>query len=252
MNNNNHFLEIPLEFRIACLLNNFKIQDVLQAYINHVSFFCTLYNSKLSGFSEATYITSEYSVGNKDNQQQTDEDKPAINRMVAVKYIRQMVALSLKTQFTETIRLKQSKKMVNKLFSAIESFKYCPEKLYIDEESIIVFTKDFRIICEIHNIYPKAYLEHFMNKVSWAEAHARVDLDADTMDSGLLFFIKLTNGLGNLKRQEIEITDAVLEYIDEAEQLRAKHYLVRNLEQRIAIYREFFLEHYNRIINQYT
>lgn len=252
MNNSNELLEIPLEFRIACLLNNFSIQDVLQAYVDHVSFFCTLYNSNLPGFSEATYITSEYSVGNKGNRQQTDDDKPAINRLVAVKYVRQMVALSLKTQLTETVRFKQSKKMVNKLFSAIASFKYCPKKLYINEESMLIFTKDFRIICEIHSVYPKAYLEHFMNKVSWAEAHARVDLNADTMDSGLLFFIKLTNGLGNLKREEIEITDAVLEYIDEAEQLRSKHYLVRNLEQRIAIYREFFSEHYNRIINQNT
>lgn len=251
-------LEIPDEFKIACVVNNLKIAEVLQVFINHVSFFQTLNSGCLTGFQEASLVMSEYSVKTKLSGKNsklksiTDIEGPEFHREKSVKYIRQLIALTFHSKDSESVKHRKSIPIVKDLFKSIQGFKFCPEKICLNETEQLVFNNDFRIICELYQIYPKCYLEYFMNKISLAETNARLDLNIEVQCNAMAFFFRVVNGLGQLNNKAIKPGDAILNYIDEIQQLPAKSFIIRNLDERIALYSEFYQSHYQKISKENT
>lgn len=246
-------LNISTEFRIACVLNNLEMQQVLQIFIDHVSFYFSLCEGYLPGYTEATRVISEFSV-RKDKNSQTQIDKnlsagrsSTWNREMSIKYIRQLIKLAYTSSSTESVKHKKSLNIVNKLFNAMGNLQVCPECIYLDEHRKLIFNSDFRIICEMHNISPKFYLEYFMARISLAEIQARISLNAPTDNGAMTIFFKILNGLGGIHWEKLTVTEEMVNYIDAVQQLNAAHYIIRNLEKRISVYREFYLYHYNQI-----
>jgi hypothetical protein len=249
-------LEIPDEFKIACVVNNLKPAEALQVFINHVSFFQTLNSGYLTGFQEASLVMSEYSVKMNLNgndlqlKRITDMEGPEFHQAKSVKHIRQLIALTFHRKDSESVKHRKSIPIVKGLFKSIQHFKFCPEKIYLNATQQLVFNNDFRIICELYQIYPKCYLEYFMNKISLAETNARLDLNIEVQCNAMAFFFRMVNGLGQLNTQKIKPGEAILEYIDEIQQLPAKSFIIRNLDERIALYSEFYKSHYRKITKE--
>jgi len=56
----NNPIIIPLEFRVACTVTKIEIQQVLQIFIDHISFYDSISNVYSEGYTEATRTTSDY------------------------------------------------------------------------------------------------------------------------------------------------------------------------------------------------
>ncbi len=245
-------IDIPEEFRIASTLNSFEPGKVLQFFINHVSFFCTLGGGYIRGYSQATMVTSEYSVKIHAPELKLNQ-YPAIafdNKELATKCIIQIGRMALEKGKTAEKKRKKSLPVVNSLYKAIGSYSYCPEKIYLDEETVLDFTKDFRIVCELHHCYPKAYLEYFMNKISMAEDQAYRGLKIPRENPAAEFFHLLNLGFGNLRPPVIKSTEAQIDFIDAVQEFHARVFIIRSPDKRIAAYRDFYKTHYLNIIKE--
>lgn len=175
---------------------------------------------------------------------------PEFHREKSVKYVRQLIELTFHRRDSESVKHRKSIPIVKNLFKSIQCFKFCPEKIYLNETQPLLFSNDFRIICELYQIYPKCYLEYFMNKISLAETNARLDLNIEVQCNAMAFFFRMVNGLGQLNTKKVKPAEAILDYIDEIQQLPAKSFIIRNLDERIALYREFYKSHYQKITKE--
>lgn len=245
-------INIPEEFMIACILNSFEPGKVLQLFINQVSFFCTLCRCRIPGYSQATMVTSEYSLKIHAPKSKSQQYPPPDfnNKELATKCIVKIGRMALQNGKTAEKKRKQSLPVVNSLYKAIGNYRFCPEKIYLDEETVLHFTKDFRIICELHHCFPKAYLEYFMNRISMAEDQAHRGLKISQKNPASEFFHLLNLGYGNLRPPLIKLTETLMNFIDETQEFHARLFIVRDLERRIAAYRDFYKMHYLNIINE--
>ena len=125
----------------------------------------------------------------------------------------------------------------------------CSDTLYLDENRSLSFTKDFTVLCELHNCYPAEYLENFMSKISIAEMQARTGLKIPNDNFTMAFFMKIVLGFGRQNTVVPEFTDKEVDFICEMDEIRLHIHNVRSLQQRITILKEFYHKHYHDINN---
>lgn len=244
-------IEIPLEFRTACLLNNVGMDEVLQAFVDHVSVYCFMGGGPLKAYSNATATLSSYNDKNSNSSQKpkTSMYKPKTKSALALKAIKQLIALSMDKSKTERVKLKGSRKLVDMLYRSVEQYTKCPEHLFLDVDIKVVFPKEFRLVCEIYATNAEEFISYFMESISLAQLRAHVALNVQ-LDNHPLFFLVHILETDYLKHGAVPLTEAMMDYIDEVQQLDAKYVMVRNLEKRIECYREFHFGHYQQLLDE--
>lgn len=242
----NDIISIPLEFQIACTIRHLAVPDVLQTFINHVSFYHSLNKPYGEGFREATTVILEYSVK---NQNHLNHPSFGGNKDYAQKCIMDVLAWGAKRGMSDDKKHAKCKPIIKQLHLSMEHLNSI-DKIYLDEEHCLIFTDDFSVLCDIHRHYPKEYLEYFMSRISLADADARVGLKKIDENHSMAFFHLITCGLGNITGGLIHITELEADFIDKIQQLHYEVFLIRDLDKRRAVYQEFYLNYYNKLINQ--
>ena len=236
---------IPLEFKVACAIYKLDIKEVLQIFINHVTLYdsiCPFYNE---GFSEATRAISLYVLSKKGK---TRESKALLHCSdLAVDCLKGVVALARKKTGKCPVKRKKSLFYVNSIFKIMKRTYVPSDTIYLDENTPLQLTKDFSVLCELHNRYPKDYLEHFMNMVSLADFHARLGLNIPQTNLLMILFMKIANGFDRDSSQILHLTDMELDFYERMEELRLEIYNIRDLAERTAILKDFYLSHYQQI-----
>ena len=132
---------------------------------------------------------------------------------------------------------------VENIYNAMER-PYTPyDMLYLDEYSTLKLTKDFCVLCEIYDCYPKEFLEYFMGYISVADAHACDGIKGYTNFIYSFFFL-IANGFGRNPNIRIELHDWELDFYERMEEIRLEVYIIRDLQQRADTLRDFYLTHY--------
>jgi hypothetical protein len=236
---------IPLEFKIACTIYKLDIQEVLQIFINHVTLYdaiCPFYNE---GFSEATRPINIYI---RSKRRKVKESKALLHcNDLAVDCIKGIVELAKKKTGQCQVKRKKSLFYVDSLHQIMKRTYVPSDTTYLDENTPLQLTKDFSVLCELHDRYPKEYLEHFMNMVSLADFHARMGLNMPQTNLLMVLFMKIANGFDRDSSEILQLTDMELDFYERMEELRLEIYNIRDLAERTAILKEFYLSHYQQI-----
>ncbi|WP_158799531.1 hypothetical protein [Pedobacter sp. L105] len=238
-------IDVPIEFKVACTIYKLKISEVLQIFIDHVTLYDTICPYYHEGFSEATRTISAFVIARK---RKFRESKALLHcRTVAVGCIKGVIELARKEKGKDQVKRKKSMFYVDSLFKIMERTYVPSDVLYLDENTTLQLSKNFSVLCELHNCYPKEYLEHFMGRISLADCHARKGLKITNDNLAMGLFMMIANGFARDSSEKLHLTETELDFYERMEEMRLELYIVRNLTERTDILRDFYLSHYQNM-----
>jgi len=244
---NYHRLTIPLEFRVACSVSRLDEQEVLQIFINHATVYDSLADLYSEGYSEASKTIGLYVA----DKRRTANGSHAFSHCLenAANCFRWINERAEKVLSSSVAKRKKSLLYIDELYNNMQRVYTCSDTLYLDENRSLNFTKDFTVLCELHNCYPAEYLEDFMSKISISEMQARTGLKIPNDNFTMAFFMKIVLGFGRQNTVVPAFTDKEVDFICAMDEIRLRVHNVRSLQQRITILKEFYHKHYQDIYN---
>ncbi|WP_158800216.1 hypothetical protein [Pedobacter sp. L105] len=238
-------INVPLDFKVACAIYKLDMQEVLQIFIDHITLYDSICREYNEGFSEATRTVSEYVLAKKTK---FSEGKAFLNcRDLAVENVQKIIELAKKQSGKAQSKRKISKIYVNRLFRMMNPVYISSDRIYLDEDNVLLLNPDFCVICELHNCYPKQILENFMGRISLAESIAKKGLKLSVYNLAMDLFMKFTNGFARKSTVILHLTDMEIDFYERMEEIRLEIYIVRSLKERIAILQDFYFSHYQNL-----
>jgi len=233
------------DFRIACKINNLKQEELLQYFIDHVSFYAFIGGDMDPAYLWATTV----SIDCKDvlgSQVEAVTDKRIQD--ISLKYIKKLTALNLETDLSRDIECKKSIALMNEWSGEMLSLTNYVNKA--EETSLtgpLSLSFDFNLVCGMNGISTENQLQYFIDNISLAKDRAvnllqTVKIDPST--AVLLFLISNHEGVKNkiLPHQEIYKKYCLLLL-----KLDKKQKEESSLENRIHNYSAFYLDWYNAL-----
>jgi len=242
---NDQQIIVPLEFNVACAIYKVKIVEVLQVFIDHVTLYDTMREDYCEGFSEATRTVGSYV---REKRKRPVQSKAMRNcRALLISCLSNIKVLATKKAGLTIVKRKKTRPLVNMISEAMERVYTISDTLYLDEYSAIKLSKDFCVLCEAHNCYPKEFLEHFMGRISVADAHAHKGLKLIYDNYTFSFFSNIADGFGRDTTEMFDLTDTELDFYERMEELHLELYIIRDVQKRANILRDLYLLHYQAI-----
>ena len=244
---NNHVITIPLEFRIACSLYKLDPQEVLQIFIDHATVYDCLSEDYSEGFTEASKTIGLYIMLARRIPNGCQGYKHCMeNAVINYKGIQDLA--QRKKGYAKAKRRK-SLSCVDELYAAVQRVYTCSDTFYVDEHITLEFSKNFIVLCELHNCYPAEYLEYFMDQISIAEMEAKTGHEVLNENFTMAFFMKIVIGFGLTDDQMADYDEDDIIFLLDLEDLRAQCYHIVSLEERIAVFKAFCQNRYEQMAN---
>lgn len=233
---------VPLEFSVACAIYKVEMVEVLQVFANHVTLYDTMREDYCEGFSEATRTVGSYV---RAKRKRPVESKAMKNcGALLISCLSKIKVLATKKAGMTVVKREETRPLVNMIFEKMERVYTISDTLYLDEYSAIKLNKDFCVLCEAHNCYPKEFLEYFMGRISAADAHAHKGLKLTYDNFTFSLFSNIAEGFGGNEPKAYRLTEPELNFFGRMEELHLGLYIIRDLEERTNILREIYLAHY--------
>ena len=245
---NHHLVHIPLEFRIACSIYKLNPQQVLQIFINHATVYDSLADGYSEGFSECSKtiglcVVSLRRTANGSHAYDHCLESTALNFKGIHEIAKRQIG-------SAAAKRKSTLAYIDELYATMERVYTKSDILYLDENTTLHFTKDFTVMCELHNCYPAEYLENFMSRISLAEMEAKTGLGISNDNFTMAFFMKIVLGFGMVDEEVPNLNAAEIAFVRAATELRVRMFTVRSLPKRISVFKELYHNRYEQIINQ--
>lgn len=244
---NKDVLEVPIDFRIACESFGIQVADFLQLLINHFAFVNvfaeedSVYNIVAKSFVEADK-TLEKIGGYKTSYSHSDSADQSFP------LFKQLVKLAMNRNYSWNTRRSRSKKIVDKLFLITNENINVKPKVYLDEDTPIRLSRNFRLWTIIHNAPPIPVLNTIMQSVSLADLYARSHLDKIEYNPVLGVYSRVQNGYGDLRSKDHLNSEGFMIFLEDLQEFKMRYFLYHRLLDRVEIYRDRFLETYNEMI----
>lgn len=244
MKKDNPGLTIPLEFKIACATYHLAVPEVLQLFIDHISFYDSLSHKSNDGYRFATNTLLSHP------HPPIEGVSPAFetNRNAIIKYVREIVQMSVRPRTPENKRRKMCIPIVKKIFNLMEPKVTTSRTLELDEVNTLQLGIDFSIMCETHNCRPEVYLQHFMDQISLPETHARIGLHHLLENHAMAFFYQAITKCNALHSSPSHKALQV-EFIDHIQELHLHLFIVRSVEKRREKYYKLYDNYYHKLIH---
>ncbi|WP_158797515.1 hypothetical protein [Pedobacter sp. L105] len=241
---NPNLIIVPLEFKIACTIYKLDMAQVLQILIDHVTLYDTICQKYNEGFSEASRMIVWY-VRSKGKIRVNSRAMRKCKQLFwdNLRHI-EILARKKKRGWKTATKRSYTRCFVETIFRSMERLHTPSDLVYLDEFSTLKLSKDFCVLCEIHNCYPKEYLEYFMGQISLADAHARKGLKMPPDNATFMFFQNIANGFGRDASGLLDLSDFEIDFYEKMDEIRLALYIVRDLEERTAILGNHYLSHY--------
>lgn len=238
----NEPIVIPMEFKVACCLYKMDVAEVLQVFIDHVTIYDIINKTYHEGFSEACHCLI---FCNKKKKARIVSKGMKKCREIFLRNMRQIEILAnmKRRGWKTTTKRSYTRCFVENIFDAMERLHAPSDIIYLNEFSCLKLSKDFCVLCEVYDCYPKEFLEYFMSYISVADADVGYCLKgySNFIHS---FFLKISSGLGRNPNRKIELTDWEIDFYDRLEELRLEIYIIRKIRKRIEILQDFYFTHY--------
>ncbi|WP_343561049.1 hypothetical protein [Sphingobacterium sp.] len=243
---NKEVLEVPVDFRIACEAFGIKVADFLQLLIDHFAFVNlfaeedSVYNLVARGFAEVDNVLGNIGGYKTEYSQMHNADQ-------SFPLYKQLFKLAMNRNYSWNMKRNLAKKTVDKLFLILNKDVKMKPTIYLDENTPIRLSRDFRIWSIIHNCPAIPVLNAMMLKVSLADLYARDHLDEIEYNPILGMYLRVQGGYGNLVDAEHINGLGFKDFLCDLQEFKMRYFLFYRLSDRIEIYRERFLENYNEM-----
>lgn len=237
-------LPIPLEFKIACATYNLSIREVLQLFIDHVSFYDSMSQKSDDLYRSATNTLLNYSISIR------RAHSPALlkHREPILKYIREVIKIASTPPESQAKKRKMCVPIVRKIYRSMERSKTQNTSLLLEEEITLQLSMDFCLLCEIHHCSPEEYLEHFMSQISLPSTHANLGLNRLVENQAMGFFYKSLN-IGKGTPAIHAHRNLQVQFIDQIQELHLWMFIIRGYEKRVQKYQELYFNYYQLLLS---
>lgn len=232
------------DFRVACAINNLKHGDVLQYFVDKVSFYAFNGGEMEPLVLWATDIVIDCKEA---SDVQVTAEKDGRVRRTALKYILLLNELSEDIRLGDTDKVKQSAGVIKEWAEELLPHEDYPETFQLEGSEVVKLTFDFCLVCRMNGLSVPQVLHYYMDHISLPiEKAVNIFEMVDTHPCMALFGTMMFSQSEKIKRIPVqqEIQKAYLERslsLDEV--LREEE----DVEKRISVYRSFYAEWYNAL-----
>ena len=233
------------DFSIACTINYFRQEDVLQYFINRVSFYAFNGGEMEAAALWATHII----IDCKDTLGAVVNQVPERRiQRISVKYISLLSDLEADSRLTTVDKMKESFLLMQEWESEMLPDVNYPTAFHLDEQRFLDLTFDFNLLCRMNGISEQQALQYFINQISLAKQSAENLLNFTHKNASMSFFeaMLLSKSMRN-KRLPFQhaihklYTDRLLtidEWLKEEQ----------DVDKRLLVYKAFYAEWYHNLV----
>lgn len=233
------------DFKVACAINYLKQVDVLQYFIDKVSFYAfnggemeavTMWATNIVIDCKEAYNAKIIAVNDKRIQR------------ISIKYIGELSDLRMNSDLSTVDKMKESSSLVQEWEAEMGPIANYPKTFQLSEEQFLILTFDFNLLCKMNGVAPAEVLQYFINQISLAKQRAAKLMEVIDTNSCMAFFgmmlLSRTMQKNRLPVQK-DVQDLYAErLLSLDERLRKEH----TLEKKISVYRAFYMEWYHTLM----
>lgn len=238
-------LDYPEEFRIACKINNLKHEELLQYFIDHVSFYAFIGGN----IGEAYRLSTTVCIECKDEYGKKSIPVTDIRiQEVSLKYIKKLTTLSSEPGLDQQLETARSIDLMRGW--ALEMLPLTEYQTRLDTEmgEILYLTFDFNLLCRVNGIDIIVLLQYFIDHISLARERAVNFHQEIKLDSSTALLLVLVASDEKIKDRILPHQAIYRQYGLSLLKLDKKQITERNLEKRLSNYHNFYREWYDALI----
>lgn len=233
------------DFRVACTINYLKQEEVLQYFVNRVSFYA--FNG---GEMEAVAIWATNII--VDCREEANAEITAIKsrkiQRIWIKYIGLLSDLNANIYLSTVEKMKESFNLMEEWEAEMGPHTDYPATLYLDEERFLLLTFDFNLLCSMNGVNPLQVLQYFINQISLARQRALnlIEFVGSNTSMSLFGMMLLSR---SMKKNRLPVQQEIHQLY--SERLLSLDESLKNeedIERRLSIYREFYAEWYHTLM----
>jgi hypothetical protein len=233
------------DFSIACTINYLKQEDVLQYFINRVSFYA--FNGgemeAVALWATNIIIDCKEALGVK--------IRPSVDKRVqriSMKYIGLLYDLQANDELSTVDKMRESIYLMQDWETEMLPHPDYPETFKLDDDRNLLLTFDFNLLCKMNGVSATEALQYFIDQISLAQQRAvNFLIFQGTSTSMSVFGVMLLSR--SMKKVQLPFQEDIhLFYTDKLlaldERLKEEH----NIAKRLSVYKAFYAEWYSELI----
>jgi len=232
------------DFSVACAINYLKQEEVLQYFINRVSFYA--FNG---GEMEAVALWATRII--VDCKEIVKAEITPVNdrklQRISIKYISLLSDLIDNTYLSTVDKMKESFYIMQEWETEMMPLVDFPKTFYLNEERFLILTFDFNLLCKMNGLNPQQVLQYFIDSISLARERALNIIDFVGTDACMSLFgmMKLSR---SMKQHMLPVQQDIQQwYQGKLLALDENLKLEPDMDMRMSAYREFYTEWYNTL-----
>lgn len=236
------------EFKIACKINNLKHEELLQFFIDHVSFYAFIGGDMEVAYLWGTTVTVDC-IGEVENTvAETVKDQHI--REISLKYIRMLTSLNLETAGDKKVLSQRSISIMKEWSLEMYSVAHYLNWVETPFGDRLRLNFDFNLLCSMNGISIDQHLQYFINHISLAKERAVNLFQTLKTDPSTALLLFLVSSHEEIKDRILPNQDLYKKYGLWLLKLDRKQREENNLENRIHNYRIFYRDWYNALLQE--
>lgn len=232
------------EFRVACTVNNLRYEEVLQHFIDSVSFYVFIGGEIDAASQWATQVMVECRDNFDSKPVMVDNEEL---RRTCIKYVELLMELSNSTHLSAKAKVRKSYSVMQSWSQALAEQAEYQQQVEVNSNYELSISFDFNLLCLMTGICAEQALQYFIDTVSLAEDRALNLYEVIKINPGTAFTLLLLvrdSATKNIRLpQEHIFIKHGLKLLDLDELLEEENYF----EYRVKAYRKLYLEWYNAL-----
>jgi len=232
------------DFSVACAISYLKQEEVLQYFINKVSFYA--FNG---GEMEALALWATRIIVDCREFAAT-EIEPVNDRKqqrIAIKYISLLSDLADNTYHSTVDKMKASVEIMQDWEAEMMPLADFPRTFYLNDDHFLVLTFDFNLLCRMNGLNPQQVLQYFIDRISLARERASNIISFVGTDACMSLF-GMMNLNPSIQSSKLPVQEDIQQWyqgqllaLDETLKLEG------DIDLRIGAYRKFYAEWYKTL-----
>lgn len=232
------------DFSMACTINNLKQEEVLQYFINRVSFYAFNGGEMEPVALWATNVVVDCKQAYHAQVKATYDKRV---QRISIRYIGLLSDLEADIQLSVADKMKKSFYLMKDWEEEMLPHVDYPKTYELDEDHFLILTFDFNLLCRMNGVSPQQVLQYFVDKISLARHRAKNLFGFAETDSCMALFGMMLLSR-SMKKSRLPVQQDIHDwYAERLLSLDERLKKEENLEKRISVYRAFYTEWYQAL-----
>jgi hypothetical protein len=237
-------LNYPDEFRIACKINNLKHEELIQYFIDHVSFYAFIGGDMEPAYLWATTVGIECKEFWSEPIEVISDSRV---QEISLKYIKKLTSLSLEADLTKTIETSKSLSLMKAWSAEMLPLTDYETDLTTDSGLVFNLTFDFNLVCRLNGIRAGLLLQYFIDNISLARERAINVIREVNINPSVAVLLTLVADHEDIKHRILPQQEVYRKYGFLLLKLDNEQKREYDLEKRMETYSAFYREWYNAL-----